>query len=335
MALLFAFTTHSAARWFIASRDLVQLERPHQTMVRMSNRTRTTPARSFPRVVLLEPSVTSDGSKKDAAGDARPREFELPEIIREEGIPGHYRNEEKTQCKFVHEWHRSQHPTCNSVHEVDFFLGLQKTRTTETRTPKAKHLNAGGTRDAWKFTITEFDERSSRNTDLTMAFRTLRLLKEYLFTRVDHQRVDAIVNEHVSASPHIIGIYGFCGTATLNEFANHGTLYNYIEAFNVTYPQRLHLARDIATGLADIHEIDGHPASVVQHDMKLANVLVSNGKAKITDFNNCHFLERRDDGSQCFFNFGDLCERILKRMDVKVSLLPRRRLPRFDQRLQI
>lgn len=311
---LFPSSVFTLKLWFTINRDI------QQQRLMISTKSRIEDGHNFPRVVHLEGHISFGPQRLGIHRTGQQHEFELPDLIREVGIPGHYATPPEGECKWVHRWHLTQHPTCNSMHEMDFFFGLQKMRHREHRTPKAKLLNSGGTRDAWKFSITEFDDDTGSNLDRLFAVRTLRLLKDYLWTRVENQRVDAIVNERLSSSQNVIDIYGFCGTGTVNELADSGTLYNYLESFNSTYLDRLSLARDIAHGIADIHEVDGNPAGLVQHDVKLANVLVSGGRAKIADFNNCHFAQQRDDGSQCYFNFAQACERLKSHITVSLCI---------------
>jgi len=54
--------------------------------------------------------------------------------------------------------------------------------------------------------------------------------------------------------------------------------------------------------------------TMVQHDVKLPNVLITNGKAKISDFNNVHF-QSFNGAERCGFHFQRTCDR----MNITVS----------------
>ena len=328
-----------------------------ETETTAATMTPTISTQNFPRIVvwttplsLLSPSNytsqqqnSSKSSSKRSRNNNVPhaREYELPKRIREVGIPGHYRQSEEGKCKIVMDWQKQIYPTCNNVHEVDFFGGMQKFRKDETEaaqyTTQTNHLGAGGTRDTWKVDVHELSVNTTTTT--TLAFKTLRLLRDYIWTRIDHQRIDAIVSEHLTASPFIIDIYGYCGAAAINEFGTYGTLDKYITkaatatpssstkkkkstttATTITPLQRLEYARDIAYGMADIHEVDGDQTpttTVIQHDVKLVNALVTaDKKAKISDFNNAYFLKMNGD-KHCYFHVKQTCTRL--RIEVRTT----------------
>lgn len=247
---------------------------------------------TFPRVIELSHAKVNTSSGR--------RKYELPEVINKAGIPGHYRRPQE-KCKVVQKWQEQMYPSCNTVHESDFFRGIQNFGDDEYPV-QTEYQGAGGTRDVWRIDVAEFNNTQS------FAFKTLRFLKDYIWTRIDHQRIDATVSEHLTASQYIIDIYGYCGTATINEFGDQGTLGKYIQSNNSTTPlQRLRYARDVAYGTADVHEVDGYPTTTVQHDVKLPNVLLTNGNvAKIADFNNAHFLTM-DGDHRCAFHFSTAC----------------------------
>jgi serine/threonine protein kinase len=113
-------------------------------------------------------------------------------------------------------------------------------------------------------------------------------------TIYDKQRIDAVVSERLTSSPHVIDIYGFCGVSALNEYADGGSFALYFRNHrrNITNAQLLDFAQSAALGLADIHEIDGREniTSFVHHDLRAENFLMTNGTIKISDFNNGQLL---------------------------------------------
>ncbi len=66
---------------------------------------------------------------------------------------------------------------------------------------------------------------------------------------------------------------------------------------------RLKIARDIASGLADVHEIDGsEEATFVHFDINPANVVSIGGTLKLNDFNIGGLLKRNEtSGKACGF----------------------------------
>lgn len=288
-----------------ASVDLKPVRQPPQTnptsisnLTSISSSDPPVSASNFPRVVFWTPSYRDENGTTTTTNVSL-RKYELPRVIREFGIPGTYRAPE-TKCKPVHKWPKRIYPNCAVVHEVDFFGGLLKSLAKDTHYPtQVKRMGAGGTRDTWKADVMEPDGPRS------LAFKTLRTIKEYFWTRTDHQRIDAAVSERISASPHVIDIYAYCGTATINEFGSQGTLRSYVLDHDDTLTplQRLELARDIAFGTAAVHEAD-----MVSHDVKLVNFMVSDdGKAKASDFNNAHFLSMNRNKT-CPYRFSKPCE---------------------------
>ncbi len=46
--------------------------------------------------------------------------------------------------------------------------------------------------------------------------------EEFAREEYEYMRLDALVAERLTASPHIVDVYGLCGTATLSELFAHG-----------------------------------------------------------------------------------------------------------------
>jgi len=78
-------------------------------------------------------------------------------------------------------------------------------------------------------------------------------------------------------------IYGFCGLSTINELANEGDLISK----KIKNPnEKLKYARDIAKAVADLQSFDGENITTLIHrDLGPANVMLSDGRAKLNDFN--------------------------------------------------
>ena len=81
--------------------------------------------------------------------------------------------------------------------------------------------------------------------------------------------------EKLTASPHVINIYGFCGRSVITEYAD-GPRLGTLADKSKKYPlKRLEIARDIASALSDVHSIDGDERATFAHfDINPANVVV-------------------------------------------------------------
>lgn len=93
-------------------------------------------------------------------------------------------------------------------------------------------------------------------------------------------RLDALVAERLTASPHIYNVYGLCGIATFSELLSHGDVYE--EAIGdddtnikrnrpsehwppnneLTGVEKLEISLSMAEALADLH---GSSSGVIVH----------------------------------------------------------------------
>jgi serine/threonine protein kinase len=120
-------------------------------------------------------------------------------------------------------------------------------------------------------------------------------LTSFFFNRINHRfeekhfehdRVDAIVMERLTASPHVINIFGYCGHSVMTEYADGKRLGELADKATKEPLARLQIAADIASGLADMHGIDGEGnATFVHLDVNPANVVSVHGMLKLNDFN--------------------------------------------------
>lgn len=102
----------------------------------------------------------------------------------------------------------------------------------------------------------------------------------------ENSRIDAVVLERLTASPHVINVFGFCGHSVITEYADGKRLGELADKMKRVPLARLQIARDIANGLADVHGIDGDDnATFVHFDINPANVVSIGGTLKLNDFN--------------------------------------------------
>jgi serine/threonine protein kinase len=116
--------------------------------------------------------------------------------------------------------------------------------------------------------------------------RTRSFVHNFEDAHFEHDRIDAVAMERLTASPHVINAYGFCGHSVLTEYADGTRLGELADKSRRKPLVRLRIARDIADGLADVHGIDGDGnATFVHLDVNPANVVSVGGRLKLNDFN--------------------------------------------------
>ena len=253
--------------------------------------------RRTPRVFWL------DRREKDPLPVSRIKHFHLPEAplplgrkVEPLGGPCLYCEEEMNpfkekgprryheQCTPMAEWQTNFYPVCNQVHEIGFF----------EPSSDASPRGSGWWRKTWKI-----------NDPLKVAALKLVHLRRSEF---DHHaffrtRIEAVSMERLTASPHIVSIFGFCALTTIVEMGD-GLLEKFIQKNPIDYVARLEMARDLAEGLRDIHSID-YPNStkptMAHNDIKWGNLLSVNGHPKWNDFNDA-VLMRWNKTRPCAFH---------------------------------
>lgn len=251
----------------VAWRELYLMDRGNRTRVEHKHKPRTWPA------------------DYDSIPQTRGSFTQVISITQEDryNVTLHKLREFPPSCKPRSDWHTHSFQNCNLMHEVDIASGLGRVADT-----KVKYGFAGATRESWLL---------DSSTCPTIILKTLRYREEHDELIFEKQRIDALISERLTSSPHVINIYGFCGTSALNQFADGGMFastfrHMYSDGGNYTDRELLVLARDAALGLADIHDIDGrgNVTSIVHHDLRAENFLTSNGTIMISDFNNGQLL---------------------------------------------
>jgi serine/threonine protein kinase len=138
-------------------------------------------------------------------------------------------------------------PTCNVLHELDSFQGLDISLLSME----------GSWRSVWKV------QNANTNTKedpliLKLLHLQHRLLhfqhREFDTESYALHAMDSFVMEQISASPYVVGSFGFCGQSIVTEFAKtSGT--NTIKDPKLSWESRVRLARDLARGLAELHAL--------------------------------------------------------------------------------
>lgn len=201
------------------------------------------------------------------------------------------KNGREEECRPRSDWYYDSYPTCNSIHEISHLEKLLRTHHA------AAMLGQGMSSIGWtiwdEITESQVVFRTHRY-DADADSRYMKLGAERVYTK---QRIDAIVSEKLTSSPHVIDTYGFCGLSAIAEYADGGRLSDFVEKGGAASTKQMYtFVKDAMQGTADIHSIDGEHATVRHRDASLKNMgLFSNGdgtyRLKLFDFNSPVFLE--------------------------------------------
>ena len=224
-------------------------------------------------------------------------------------------------------WHSFNFPTCNDIHEIIPLGGALGDRKRKLHIPadlgegdksadkwskadkeeslKLGFVGSGLWRQVWKV-----QARGDHVDDLIdEEYAVLKIMKmEHPVDprNFDRHRRDSLVMERLTASPYVVGIYGFCGNTVLTEFAGK-TLEDYLydDDENIvlyskeTEKGKVRLALDVMKGLEALHTIPGGP--IVHADIQAKQYLFDPKKGvRVNDFNRCRFLpENEKTGKSC------------------------------------
>lgn len=204
---------------------------------------------------------------------------------------------EEGDCKAQYDWQKTSYPTCNNLHEQAMY---------EMSTPRGnqvKFLAYGYWRDVFMVRDADWEP---------LALKMIRYEHDYVERNYDRHRRDAVAMEHLSSSPNVVSIYGFCGNSGIFEFASGGSLedaiwYSDEPEWNST--EKLIVAYQVASGLADLHNSDKEGVTSISHtDITPSQFVFINkhGRFLLNDFNRCRFIrwnEKKHD--VCPFHVGN------------------------------
>jgi Protein kinase domain len=210
--------------------------------------------------------------------------------------------ERPDQCRKV-PWSLKYAPVCNRFHETVIERPMGESITV-TDYYNISYISHGVYRDAWRL------QRQ------TLALEEDEfVLKRYRFGRrtvgvqdLHHARQEAAMLEQLSSSPHILDIYGACGTSTMSEAMAADIHRDIITGTgiisqeeldrepelrprnNLTISEKLQIALYMAQALADLHD---HPGGIIIHgDTHIEQFLIAkDGSLKLNDFNNAYTPE--------------------------------------------
>jgi hypothetical protein len=130
--------------------------------------------------------------------------------------------------------------------------------------------------------------------------------RNFRFHAYEYMRMDALVNERLSWSSRIVGIYGSCGLSAINEAASKD-----LEAVAVpagdgrpSAPLNDTLALDVRNDLTGTQKLEyalemfeatallhSYPGGVMVHDdIQLTQFLIVDGRLKLNDFNRAEVM---------------------------------------------
>jgi hypothetical protein len=222
-------------------------------------------------------------------------------------------------CEAAESWQTEAHPNCNSLHEIDM-------DPTNHDGAGLNFLGQGWFRSAWRLDPTTDDDT---NIGTSVVVKMLRLEREFLDEYYELHRRDAVAMDHLTFSPYVINVYGYCGQSAINELAEFKEGINALEQLDRRLRGKdgdgvlllkLRLALSISIGLYHVHY--GRPglpwehaaedniagatstnltaaiatpprmrATMAHYDINPRNIaIVASGKPKLNDFNIGEFL---------------------------------------------
>lgn len=193
------------------------------------------------------------------------------------------------ECVF-HIWQTSQHPACNSFHEL-----------VSSYSEELHYLASGSM--ARVFEYRNSNKMSGEKDDSGVVLKTLRFPhREVEDWTLNNVRTDALVSERLTSSPYIMNSYGYCGTSALAPFASGGNLMQLvrearIDGGDLDPIDKLKLAVQTANGLAAVHGVgqnsDGIRSSIqfAHNDLHWKQWIYFDGIMQLNDFNFGKFLK--------------------------------------------
>jgi hypothetical protein len=218
------------------------------------------------------------------------------------------------QCTPMVPWQTHFYPVCNSMHELDLLESSSSSSSSsndEDDKDNDDHIRMSllSMKGSWRSVWEVLGGGEPLENRLPLRYRlhhnitanntkagsipqaVLKMLKfesrEFDHESFRYHQVDAQAMERLTASPHIVDSYGFCGQSVLTEWAPISARDRVKHKLSST--ERLFMGRELAQALADVHSIDyknGNNATLTHNDINMANAVVSlDGRLKLNDFN--------------------------------------------------
>lgn len=175
------------------------------------------------------------------------------------------------KCEPMYSWQLSFYPSCNMFHE----LYVSQMRV----------INTGGVRIAFEM------NKLIDGVERKFVFKTLKYEREINRVYLELQRRDGLVLEKTAKSKFIPDMHGFCNIAAFMDYMPDGNMHDYIKGSRLAGGSQLppvdllRIAAHVASGVADLHTIDGtQTPSFFHNDICCHQYLYQDGIFKLNDF---------------------------------------------------
>ena len=122
---------------------------------------------------------------------------------------------ETEDCRAQYSWQIESKPNCNTIHEIDL------TMIASDKSLSMEFIDEGYWRDVWMIEQAIYDGSEE---SAAIVLKTQRYMHDFVERNLDRNRRDAVAMEHLTASPWILNVYGFCATSGFYEFASEGSI---------------------------------------------------------------------------------------------------------------
>jgi len=240
------------------------------------------------------------------------------DIVRTTGKESYLEGCRRTSASRLHR------PSCNKIHENDAYTNLMD----ET----SKMLGSGYFRDGFLIRASplEHDALADDEKGITSAvFKSMSIVDDdgtydyRMVAQTEMSRIDALVMDLLSHSPHISDIYAYCGLAVITEYCPDEVQSTIVleewddgehdaadddeaeSRNNFSVAEKLQLALDFAKPLGDMHD-RSHYGVMIHVDVKPDQYQRGiDGTLKLLDFNRANFLlYNEEEGEYCSQNEG-------------------------------
>ena len=179
------------------------------------------------------------------------------------------------ECVPMHEWQTASYPNCNALHVMDL--------------DRAGFVANGFFRDVW--VVNETTDAGPE----PLAVKTLRLRDssklDYDARNYHRHNVDAIVHERLTAAPHVMNIFGYCGMSIVVEFAPGGDLGDALSDGNTfTKKERFQTALEVTQAVSDLHNFNQKVPAIAHSDIWHSQFVKTKRGYVLADFNRAQFL---------------------------------------------
>ena len=288
LAVTNVFTFHSTSSKYVRKSISITVRRHYNSTRRGGN------DRRFPRTVAITLGGGGNLSSVPYTKKFISSPYNLQQIITANWFESSAKEFAPTyaedNCEPMHDWQLQSFPNCNMFHELD----LQEMR----------FIAKGGERSAF-----ETRENLYGHVD-KFVYKSLNQIGNISPVKLDHQRRDALIMERTSSSQFIANTHGYCGLGIMMDFMPEGSLDDYFQKVrkadggsNLPPMDRLRITIHIASGVADLHTIDGTAMPSFYHnDIGGRQYLFQDGIYMLNDFNQAKpiYVDKKTN-AQCTF----------------------------------